>query len=124
MGLDMDLYQSKKTDEMVGYWRKANAIHGWFVRNVQNNVDNCGTYVVTKEKLMVLLDLCKSILGDFGSALNIELAKEKLPPVSGFFFGSNEIDDKYVLELKNTISILEPLLNFQDEAVFYYCASG
>ena len=27
----------------VGYWRKANAIHNWFVENVQKYDDDCGT---------------------------------------------------------------------------------
>lgn len=25
----------------VGYWRKANAIHGWFVKHVQGGKDEC-----------------------------------------------------------------------------------
>lgn len=25
----------------VGYWRKANAVHKWFVENVQDGVDEC-----------------------------------------------------------------------------------
>ena len=28
-------------DEEVGYWRKANAIHKWFVDNVQDGNDDC-----------------------------------------------------------------------------------
>jgi len=27
--------------EEVGYWRKANQIHNWFVENVQNGIDEC-----------------------------------------------------------------------------------
>ena len=44
-GLDMMLCHQNddETHEEVGYWRKANAIHGWFVRNVQNGKDDCGT---------------------------------------------------------------------------------
>ena len=25
----------------AGYWRKANAVHGWFVNHVQRGVDDC-----------------------------------------------------------------------------------
>ena len=25
----------------IGYWRKANAIHNWFIQNVQNGKDEC-----------------------------------------------------------------------------------
>jgi len=35
--------------EEVGYWRKANHIHKWFVDNVQNGVDECLTYQVSIE---------------------------------------------------------------------------
>lgn len=35
--------------EDVGYWRKANAIHAWFVKNVQGGVDNCQSHEVSKE---------------------------------------------------------------------------
>ena len=41
-------YPSIKSDritnitEELGYWRKANQIHRWFVENVQDGVDNCG----------------------------------------------------------------------------------
>lgn len=31
----------KEITEEVGYWRKANAIHGWFVDNVQKGNDDC-----------------------------------------------------------------------------------
>jgi hypothetical protein len=27
--------------QLVGYWRKANAIHGWFINNVADGVDEC-----------------------------------------------------------------------------------
>jgi hypothetical protein len=34
----------------VGYWRKANQIHNWIVKNVQDDVDNCGEYYFSEEK--------------------------------------------------------------------------
>jgi len=44
------------------YWRKANAIHGWFVENCQDGEDNCQEYWVSREKLINLKDLCQDIL--------------------------------------------------------------
>ena len=32
--------------EMVGYWRKANHIHKWFVDNVQEGIDDYREYYV------------------------------------------------------------------------------
>ena len=73
--------------ESVAYWRKANAIHKWFVDNVQNGTDDCGKYRVTVEQLKQLVKACKDILKDHSKA------GELLPPQGGFFFGSTEIDE-------------------------------
>jgi hypothetical protein len=59
------MYLGVRTEEgtqEVGYWRKANAIHGWFVRECGNNVDECQEIVVPKIKLLELQALCLSAL--------------------------------------------------------------
>lgn len=48
--------------EMVGYWRKANHIHKWFVDNVQEGKDDCNEYYVSIQKLHQLRDTCFDIL--------------------------------------------------------------
>ena len=63
------------------YWRKANAIHKWFVDNVQKGTDDCGTYEVSTDKLKELLDIINEILSDKSKA------KSLLPTTNGFFFG-------------------------------------
>lgn len=45
----------------VAYWRKANAIHQWFVDNCQDGVDECQEAYVSEEKLKDLLDTCKKV---------------------------------------------------------------
>jgi hypothetical protein len=95
--------------EEVGYWRKANQIHNWFVQNVQEGEDNCGEYHVYEEQLEELLELCKKVLA------NNELAKELLPSQSGFFFGGTEYDEWYFKDLENTIEIIETLLSERNE---------
>lgn len=133
MGLDMYLYAKRyvseyfsgdkdlraeldKLTELTGglsiqeikceamYWRKANAIHDWFVKNVQDGEDNCAAYYVSKEKLKELVDLCKEVLAKKGRA------RELLPTSSGFFFGSTDYDDYYFEDLQNTVDRLEKLL--------------
>jgi len=42
----------------VGYWRKANAIHGWFVRELADGVDECQRINVERSDLVKLRDLC------------------------------------------------------------------
>jgi hypothetical protein len=49
-------------EESVMTWRKANHIHAWFVDNVQNGQDNCGTYRVEWEQLQELLRACEDVI--------------------------------------------------------------
>jgi len=94
-------------EEQVGYWRKANAIHKWFVDNVQAGNDNCSTYFVDIPDLMNLLDVCKEVKN------NPEKAEELLPPQSGFFFGDVTIDQYYFQDIDKTIKIIEGVLSEQ-----------
>ena len=96
-------------EEEVGYWRKSNQIHNWFVQNVQNGTDDCGTYFVSEEQLEELLELCKRVIE------NNELADELLPSTDGFFFGSTDYDEWYFKDLTNTIKIIETLLSERNE---------
>ena len=94
--------------EQVGYWRKANAIHRWFVKNVQNGTDDCGTYVVSQEQLEELKALCEDVLNDKVSAL------KALPTTSGFFFGSTAYDEYYIQDLHSTVEIINQVLETTD----------
>lgn len=97
---------SRKTYYEVGYWRKANAIHNWFVENCGNGEDNCQEMYVSLEKLETLLDICKQVSADH------KLAPFLLPTQSGFFFGSTEYDDWYFAKVEDTIKIIEPVIEF------------
>lgn len=48
----------------IGYWRKANAIHGWFVRECGGGVDECQAIYVPREKLLELKNLCLAALAN------------------------------------------------------------
>ena len=95
-----------------GYWRKANQIHGWFVDNVQNGVDDCDRYEVSKEKLIELKQVCQSVLD--GKAK----PKDVLPPRKGFFFGTYDIDKDYIDDLRNTVEIVDKALNQKDMGIY------
>lgn len=82
------------------YWRKVNAIHKWFVDNVQDGNDNCGEYYVSREKLKELLNVCKQVLD------NHELAPKLLPTQDGFFFGSTNYDEWYFGDIEKTYLLL------------------
>jgi hypothetical protein len=101
------------------YWRKANAIHGWFVENVQDGTDDCREYEVTTEKLTALVDACKQALE------HRDKAAEILPPTGGFFFGTTEINDWYWDKLQATVDGLTKVLENPDIGNwdFYYRSS-
>ncbi len=88
-------------EAVVMYWRKANAIHKWFVDNVQNGVDDCNSYYVEKVQLEMLRDTAKEVLADHSKA------EDLLPPQEGFFFGSTDTNDWYFEDLKNTVEGLD-----------------
>lgn len=88
----------------VGYWRKANQIHKWFVDNIQDGNDDCGKYYVSKEQLRDLLKDVKTVLGDTTKASEI------LPSHSGFFFGGIDYDEWYYRDLEYTEKLLTQIL--------------
>lgn len=115
-------YSWESIFEDVGYWRKANAIHRWFVDNVQNGVDNCADYEVSKEQLEDLLEICIEIR-DGSKIENPEVAEKLLPTQDGFFFGSTNYDQWYMEYVVNTIDILTKVLettDFDREMVVYH----
>lgn len=109
----------KELSYEAGYWRKANAIHKWFVDNVQEGADNCGEYLVTTEQLEKLLELVNEVLRKRGKA------EELLPTASGFFFGSTMYDEYYFDDLIQTKAIIENVLSIDDlpKYDFYYSSS-
>ena len=149
MGLDMYLLNNKDWDQELAYWRKANQIHYWFVKNIQDGKDDCGFYPVTKEKLQKLLDLCiqvknssELIKGIIINGYTFKNGKEFpcyedgmiikdnstaeniLPVYKGFFFGSYQYDQYYLKDIYYTIDVLTELINnYNFEFGMYYHSS-
>ena len=102
----------------IGYWRKANAIHNWFVKNVQNGVDECQYSYLNIHHLETLKALCLEVLADHTKA------EALLPPIEGFFFGSTGIDEWYFEDLENTVKSIDKALASQEGwGDFYYHSS-
>lgn len=91
-------------DEHVGYWRKANHIHKWFVTHCQDGNDDCGEYLVTEKNLLKLLKDCKEVRDSHAVAADV------MPTQQGFFFGGNDYDEGYFWQINETIRIIEELL--------------
>jgi len=102
---DEDNVQFAELKLEIAYWRKANAIHKFFVDTCADGVDNCQETYVSVENLQELLGRCKEVLE------NRDLASEILPSQSGFFFGSTEYDDWYFQDLERTVKTLEKIIS-------------
>lgn len=103
----------------VAYWRKANAIHQFFV-NLDDGKDECQEIYVSREDIQELVNRCNAILEN----KDVEKAEELLPTTSGFFFGSTDYDEYYFEDLEYTQKVLTKLMNDAPEDWdFYYRAS-
>ena len=123
--------------ESVAYWRKANAIHAWFVDNVQDGEDNCREYYVSRKDLENLYEACNETLKYLDSCdttvdkgYTIYIVQEEfieLPTTTGFFFGSDEYNVYYRQQLEYTMDILGGIINESDDGLYsgdYYYQSS
>lgn len=117
-----DEHKAVQVQVTVAYWRKANAIHNWFVENIQGGRDECQSSWLDKEKLVELYDTVALALAAYKRGDNTQ-AQEILPPTSGFFFGGTEIDEGYEYDLTNTLKQLKPLIESDKLDSFIYQAS-
>lgn len=133
-----DNLDSITIEREVGYWRKANQIHKWFVDTVQGGRDECQESSVSLEQLQDLHRRCVAVrdgtklevgmvkngwkwepgkekvtIVEVGDVIvNPELAQELLPTGSGFFFGSTDYDQWYMRDIIDTITILEAIFDW------------
>lgn len=131
----------------VAYWRKANQVHAWFVREVQGGKDDCRPYYVERKQLQELRDICQRVID--GSTLvsaeiengysfsngvrtpilerglkitNPELAASLLPTAEGFF-GGTSYDQYYMQDLESTVEQLDKALKLPENVYFEYQSS-
>lgn len=126
-------------EEQLGYWRKANQIHNWFVQNIQGGKDECQTSYVPNEKLEELLAICKEAVEIVTEArkgtpteneeqFEVDEETQKklhsvLPTSAGFFFGGTNYDWWYHMSNVNTIKMIEEILKEDISEEIYYRAS-
>ena len=108
---------------MVGYWRKANHIHKWFVDNVQDGEDDCREYDVSIEQLHELRNICFDILSKLhGMEIRVPKkgVKEFVEANDKFYKG------KSIQRIKNDKILAEDRKNNTQTATYfdyYYQAS-
>lgn len=104
-------------DFHIGYWRKANAVHRWFVEKIQDGKDECKAHDVSREQLTALKAECLLAIRSPKAAAKI------LPTQSGFFFGSTDYDEHYLYDLKETVAIVDAALALPQGWHFEYQSS-
>lgn len=141
-------YGYSRIMEEVGYWRKSNQIHNWFVEHVQDGEDDCDYHrEVTEDDLLELLETCKKVkeiailkddrivngytwengkqtpcYEDGKIIVNADEVAALLPTQSGFFFGGTEYDSYYMDDIESTIKIITKVLettDFDKEMIYY-----
>ena len=149
---NIDVKKISNIEEEVGYWRKANQIHRWFIDNcTDDGRDECQVIYVSHEKLKELYDACVKIkeetemetTGEIhdvhvikdgqmkkeqfltSKPKSTEMMEELLPTQQGFFFGSTDYDQYYMEDIEGTIEILKPIIDGseKEEGDYYYRAS-
>jgi hypothetical protein len=133
--------------EQIGYWRKFNALHNFFIDECNSGEDNCGEIYVSSDKLLELLDTLKEVKKVIGNAKKKKVSvqtgwsndgdtyaeievydcdeelEQLFPTRSGFFFGSTEYGDWYKSNVEKTIELLKNELVDVDKYDYYYQAS-
>ena len=103
-------------DFPMGYWRKVNSVHNWFVEICGGGIDECQKMYVNRQHLEELKSLCEQVLA------NHSLAEELLPTSAGFFFGSTDFDEYYFKDLEYTVKVIDRCLKSKFD-YFEYQAS-
>lgn len=117
--IKIDINKVSEIVESVGYWGKFNALHNWFVKNIQDGIDDCEDYWISGETLKQLLIILEKIYSKEGSP------EELMPTQPGIFFGSIEYDEYYYQDVANSIDIIKTVLEETDfsRASIYYSSS-
>src|SRR5262245_16374855 len=127
--------------EEIAYWRKANAIHAWFVRHVQSGEDDCKAYYVSRDDLRKLKADCDKVLAivktrkdkvkagkvskgggpweqlyaEGEQVIDTQIAETILPTQEGSFFGGTDYDSGYLEDLTYTSNVIGKVLAEEPE---------
>lgn len=135
--------------EEIAYWRKANQIHNFFMKNDVVGSDTIATVDISD--IRELLKICKRLKQELrltkgkihtgakyskngveeiyeeGEVIaNPELAEELLPTRAGFFFGGTDYDSYYYEQICEAIPILQKIVdehNKYENVSYEYIAS-
>ena len=127
MGLDMYLERVSRNDSgnraEVHYWRKANSIHNWILKETGTPSDfnvNDNGIELTKDILIKFVEQAETVLRDKSDETSARL----IPSCSGFFFGNTAYDEWYYKDIESTAEKFKQLINtfdFETYELVYSC---
>ena len=127
MGLDMYLERVSRNDSgnraEVHYWRKANSIHNWILKETGTPSDfnvNDNDIELTKDMLIKFVEQAETVLRDRSDKTSERL----IPSCSGFFFGNTAYDEWYYKDIESTAEKLKQLIStfdFESYELVYSC---
>ena len=127
MGLDMYLDRVSRNDNSgtveVYYWRKANSIHNWILKETGTPSDfNAGDNGIelTKDMLVKFVEQAETVLRDKSD----ETSERFIPSCSGFFFGNTAYDEWYYKDIEDTAEKFKQLIStfdFESYELVYSC---
>ena len=127
MGLDMYLERVSRNDSgnraEVYYWRKANSIHNWILKETGTPSDfNAGDNGIelTKDMLIKFVEQAETVLRDKSD----ETSERLIPSCSGFFFGNTAYDEWYYKVIESTAEKFKQLIStfdFESYELVYSC---
>jgi hypothetical protein len=81
----------------VAYWRKANAIHQWFVDNVQDGEDNCQESDIDIDTLKRLRNTCLEVFKRMKGQV-LRVPKKDLVQFSGLYEGKVALKQRITID--------------------------
>jgi len=115
------MFPSATISILAFQWCKSTAIHSWFVKNCQDNVDDCRKTFIPREQLVELVDACTVILRN----RDTDISNTLLPTLDALIYKDiTKYTDFYYDDLEATVDGLNNILNnLPDDCEIYYQAS-
>ena len=131
-------FMSKQTSYQIGYWRKFNALQGYFLDRVEDEEELLKGYYLSESDIIELIEVLEEVKEALKNktkkTVNVftgwangertytdievyecEVAQELLPPTPGFFYGSEYIDDYYIKCLDYSLDTFKEALHLTQD---------
>ncbi len=86
--------------------------------------ENLSKMMITREQVKDCITACKEVLSYWGKEDFVDVAKEKMPTQSGFFFGPTEYDEGYKECLEEDLEYFKYILehtNWDEDILILVC---